>query len=211
MREKSSIIAQRLLNLYRQAHVLNGGWAAVNQVLLHEADTLVLEELMKLPNGSKLAEHIRNLQSGKTAKNSIERELMPYGGLMDRAAKGTSISDTDLKELEVALADFQPDEEHIEKIRSLPMVQSFGEKWQSGVRAAVARYPELAEKWRQVQQTSRAYELWNRGYAMLEPPVSDRARAQIQADLSEYETYLPMFGEDGTKLLVRLRAFMSSV
>jgi len=212
MREKSSIIAQRLLNLYRQAHVISGGWAAVNRVLLAEADSPVLEELMKLPNGGKLAAHIKNLQSGKTPKDSIERELMPYGGLMDRAVvKGASVSNADLKELEKALANFQPDEEHIEKIRNLPMVQSFGEKWISGVRAAIAGHPELVEKWRQVQQASRAYELWNRGYAMLEPPVSDRACAEIQADLSEYETYLPMFGEEGTKLLARLKSFMSSV
>jgi len=211
MREKSSIIAQRLLNLYRQAHVISGGWSVINRVLLNEADAPVLEELMKLPNGGKLVQHIKNLQSGKMAKDSIEHELMPYGGQMDRMAKGTLISGADMKELEKALMDFQPDEEHIEAIRSLPMVQSFGERWLVGIRAAVACHPELLEKWRQVQQASRAYELWNRGYAMLTPPVSDRAKAEIQAELSEYETYLPMFGEDGTKLLARLRAFVSSV
>ncbi|MCL1892247.1 MAG: hypothetical protein FWF97_03095 [Alphaproteobacteria bacterium] len=211
MRERASIIAQRLANLYRQAHVIEGGWAVVNRALVAESDSQILEELLKLPNGEKLSAHIRNLQSGRTPMDGIERELMPYGGMMDRAAKGTQISTSDLKELESALARFQPDEDHLEEIRNLPFVQSFGEKWASGVRAAIAGHPGLVEQWRQVQQASRAYELWNRGYAMLEPPVSDRARAEIQAELSEYETYLPMFGEEGMKLLARLRAFVSSV
>jgi hypothetical protein len=41
--------------------------------------------------------------------------------------------------------------------------------------------------------------------------MSERARAQIQAELPEFETYLPMFGDAGRDLLRRLREFVSSV
>ena len=52
MQQPSHIIAQRLLNLYRQAHVINGGWAAVNKVFLDESgDPKVIEELQNMPTG----------------------------------------------------------------------------------------------------------------------------------------------------------------
>lgn len=211
MRELTSIIAQRLLNLYRQAHVIEGGWAVVNKALLAEADNEVMADLQKLPNGEKLVQHIKNLKSGKTEMNGIERGFIPYGGMMDSAVKATQISNKDLKELESVLAEFQSDEEHIEKIKNLTFVQSFGEKWISGVRASLSGKPELEKKWVEVSQSARAYDLWNKAYAILIPPVSERARAEIQAELSEYETYLPMFGEDGMQLLSRLRSFVSSL
>lgn len=211
MRELNSIIAQRMLNLYRQAHVINGGWAAVNQALVAEADNEVLIELQKLPSGTKLVSHIKNLKSGKTPMDQIEYELMPYSGMMDSAVKITKISNKDLKELESALAEFQSDEEHIDRIKNLSIVQSFGENWIKGVRSALLDKPNLLSKWNEVSYTARAYELWNKAYAVLTPPISERARAQAQADLSEYETYLPMFGEEGTKLLARIRTFVSSM
>ena len=34
MKQHAHVIAQRLLNIYRQEHVLIGGWAAVNRVLI---------------------------------------------------------------------------------------------------------------------------------------------------------------------------------
>lgn len=211
MRELTSIIAQRLLNLYRQAHVINGGWSAVNTVFAAEADEEVLTELQKLPGGPKLVIHIKNLKSGETAMNQIDRELMPYSGTMDNSVKVTQISNNDLKELQTALSNFQSDEEHIDKIKNLSFVQSFGENWAKGVRGALLDDPNLLLKWDEVSKTARAYELWNKAYAVLTPPISDRARAQAQAELSEYETYLPMFGEEGTKLLARIRTFVSSM
>ncbi len=211
MRESTSIIAQRLLNLYRQAHVINGGWSAVNQVFVKEADDAIFAELEKLPGGTKLSAHIKNLKSGKTNMNQIDRELMPYNGMMDSDIKAVQISAKDLQELENALTDFQPDEEHIDKIKNLSIVQSFGEKWVKGVHGALLNNPDLLSRWNEVSQTARAYDLWNKAYAILTPPISERSRAQAQADLSEYETYLPMFGDEGTKLLARIRTFVSSI
>lgn len=212
MREKSSITAQRLLTLYRQAHVINGGWSAVNKIFMNDASAEVLSELAKLSNGFKLAQHIKNLQSGKTKIDSIDSELAPYGGQMEREAPASvDISENDLKVLKDALEKFQPDESHLNQIKDLPLTKSFGVNWLAGIRAAIGGDKLLLSKWHALNQTARAYQLWNRAFAVMSPPVSERARAEIQADLSEYETYLPMFGPDGTKLLARLRTFVSSV
>ena len=51
MKTKASTVAQKLLNLYRQEHVIFGGWAAVNQVFVAEADNDVMRELRPLPTG----------------------------------------------------------------------------------------------------------------------------------------------------------------
>lgn len=211
MRERNSIVAQRLLNLCRNAHVIEGGWAAVNRVLMDEADDAVIEAGLKLPNGWRMAKHIQNLRSGKTPMDTIERELIPYGGAMEVAVMAAKISGEDFEELKAALMDFQPTQEDLDKIKSLTFVKSFGENWLSGVRGALVNMSELSEKWQQVYQAARAYELWNRAHAIMTPPVSERAQAEVQAELSEYETYLPMFGDDGKKLLSRLRAFVSSI
>ena len=61
------------------------------------------------------------------------------------------------------------------------------------------------EKWSIVNKTYRAYYLWKVASDMLNQPLSERARAQLQADMPEYETYLPMFGDQGTELLNHLR------
>ena len=59
MPQQAHIIAQRLLNLYRQEHVIDGGWSAVNKVFLAESnDAQVISELENMPTGKKL---IRNL------------------------------------------------------------------------------------------------------------------------------------------------------
>ena len=48
MQQQAHVIAQRLLNIYRQEHVLVGGWAAVNRVLIDESnDPNVIAELNK--------------------------------------------------------------------------------------------------------------------------------------------------------------------
>ena len=46
---------------------------------------------------------------------------------------------------------------------------------------------------------------------IINQPIDDRVRAEIQADMPEYETYLPMFGDAGNELLSRLRTFISSL
>ncbi|MGI5846036.1 MAG: hypothetical protein ACOX7D_02545 [Alphaproteobacteria bacterium] len=211
MKELTSITAQRLLNLYRQAHVIEGGWGAVNQVLVAEAEEDVLKELQKLPSGTKLVQHIKSLKSGETPMNQIKRELMPYSGKMSNVVKVIEISDKDLQTLESVLKDFHPDEEHVNKIKNLDFVQSFGDNWIKSIRNTLLDKPDLLSKWDEVSYTARAYELWNKAYTLLTPPISERARAQAQADLPEYETYLPMFGEEGKKLLIRIRTFISSI
>ena len=46
---------------------------------------------------------------------------------------------------------------------------------------------------------------------MINQPLTERARAQLQADMPEYETYLPMFGEAGVELLEKLRSFITTM
>ena len=96
MKTKASTVAQKLLNLYRQEHVIFGGWAAVNQVFVAEADNDVMRELRALPTGKMLIQHIENLRSGKTPMDSIERELLPYGGTMDQSVATISLTPTEM-------------------------------------------------------------------------------------------------------------------
>jgi len=60
-------------------------------------------------------------------------------------------------------------------------------------------------------KTYNAYMRWNEANDLVSNIMSDRSRAQLQADMPEYETYLPMFGEPGIKLLEKLRLSISSV
>ena len=62
MKAKNRATAQRMLNLYRQQHVIIGGWAAVNQVFVDEATDAVLQELMEMPTGKNLVRHMENLR-----------------------------------------------------------------------------------------------------------------------------------------------------
>ncbi|MCL2338631.1 MAG: hypothetical protein FWC51_01600 [Proteobacteria bacterium] len=216
MKEKNSIIATRLMNLYRAAHVIAGGWATVNAVFVSDANASVLEELKKLPTGEKLTQHIRNLQSGKTPMDSISRELMPYGGLMESPTAGTEdlstgISEDDFKKIESALNDFQPDQDHLNAIQSIPAVAQFGDRWLAGIRATISGHPDLLAKWRIVYSAERAYSLWERANSILSWPATERTRAEVQAEIQEYEMYLPMFGDAGNDTLIKLRNFISSV
>ena len=216
MKENSSITAQRLLNLYRAAHAIDGTWRTVNAIFMAEADGAALEELKKLPCGDKLALHIRNLQSGKTRPDSIARELMPYGGmveadLIDDDDIATGMAENDLESLAYALNNFKPDQTHLDAIKNLPSVAQFGDRWLAGIRVSVGGRPDLLEKWRIVAKANTAFSLWERASDILSWPPTERTRAEIQADLPEYETYLPMFGDAGRDLLVKLRAFISSV
>lgn len=208
---KASITAQKLLNLYRQEHVIIGGWPAVNQVFLAEATKEVLDALEELPTGSSLVKHIKNLRTGKTPTDSIDRELLPYGGAMSQAPAATPIDSAQWKELETAVSAFTPTQEGLARLAQSPVIKQFGSEWIVAGRAALAGNLELLKKWDTIVQTYNAYHLWDTAHDILKNPISDRVRAQVQVDMPDYETYLPMFGNAGEELLQKLRTFISSV
>lgn len=208
---KASIIAQRLLNLYRQEHVIIGGWAAVNRVFVDEATDEVIDALGELPTGRSLARHIANLRSGKTPMDSIERELLPYGGAMSQAPDAAPVDSAQRVALESLIAEFTPDQAGLARLAASPVIEQFGPEWIVAGRTALAGNAELQKKWDVVVQTYRAYHLWDTAREILNTPISDRVRAQLQVDMPEYETYLPMFGDAGNELLGKLRTFVSTV
>ena len=211
MAQQAHIIAQRLLNLYRQAHVIEGGWAAVNKVFIAESnDEQVISELENLPTGKKLVAHIQNLRDKKTPMNSIDKDLLPYGGLMIGRENSLSLSSEEIKELKTALNDFHPTTENLNVIKSMPLVKKFGNDWIQDIKAAIIHDADLSEKWRTVIQTDKAYQVWDSAHELLSQTLTERNRSQIQASMPEFETYLPMFGDSGQKMLARLRTFMSS-
>lgn len=211
MKAKASLIAQKLLNLYRQEHVIFGGWAAVNAVFVNEATPEVITELHELPTGKMLAKHIENLRSGKTPMNSIERDLLPYGGMMSETVATIPLTPEEWAELEQGIHNFTPDENGLNEIQQLNVIKKFGDQWLVAIRAAISAKPELLEKWSVIAKTYRAYYLWKVASDMINQPLTERARAQLQADMPEYETYLPMFGEAGVELLEKLRSFITTM
>lgn len=213
MLNQAHTIAQRLLNLYRQAHVINGGWAAVNKVFLAEAtDQQVFEELEKLPTGKRLATHIKNLRDGKTPHDTIEDELLPYGGMLSgQNNNNISLSESEIGELKSALDKFEPNPDGLKKLKSLSFVERFGNNWAEDVKSALKDNKELSAKWNDVVRTKKAYQMWDSAKELVSETLTDRNRAQIQADMPEFETYLPMFGEQGKAVLSKLRTFVSSV
>lgn len=211
MKAKASLIAQKLLNLYRQEHVIFGGWAAVNEVFVNEANPEVITELRELPTGKLLAKHIENLRSGKTPMNSIERDLLPYGGMMAETIATIPLTTEEWAELEQGIHNFTPDENGLNEIQQLNVIKKFGDQWLVAIRAAISAKPELLEKWSVIAKTYRAYYLWKVASDMINQPLTERARAQLQADMPEYETYLPMFGEAGVELLEKLRSFITTM
>lgn len=212
MQQQAHTIAQRLLNLYRQAHVIDGGWAAVNKVFIAESnDIQVINELEALPTGKKLIAHINNLRSGKTPMDSIDKDLLPYGGLMTGVSADASLSEEEINQLRQELETFQPTTEDLNKIKQLPFVQKFGNDWIEDVKSAIAFDRTLLSKWNTVIQTDKAYRIWDSAKELLSETLTERNRAQIQADMPEFETYLPMFGDQGKEMLAKLRTFMSSL
>lgn len=212
MQQQAHTIAQRLLNLYRQAHVIDGGWGAVNKVFIAESnDVQVITELEALPTGKKLVAHINNLRSGKTPMDSIDKDLLPYGGLMTGVIASASLSEAEINQLKQALNNFQPTPENLNTIKQLPFVQKFGNEWIEDVKSAIAFDNALLSKWNTVAQTDKAYRIWDSAKELLSETLTERNRAQIQADMPEFETYLPMFGDQGKEMLSRLRTFMSSM
>ena len=211
MKAKASVVAQKLLNMYRQEHVIFGGWAVVNRVFVDEADADVLRALRELPTGKMLIRHIENLRSGKTPMDSIERELLPYGGMMAETIATVPLTPDEWAELEAGIDAFTTDQDGLDRIQQLGVIKKFGDQWLVAIRAALSSRPDLLEKWSVVNKTYRAYYLWKVASDMLNQPLSERARAQLQVDMPEYETYLPMFGDAGTELLEKLRSFISTM
>ena len=212
MNAKTSTIALKLLNLYRQEHVIVGGWTTVNPIFVNEATDDVLKELRDMPTGKLLVRHIENLRSGKTPMDSIDPELLPYGGMMIAEDIATiKLTANQWQELEDALNSFTPDQMGLERFMKLDVVREFGEEWQNAIRSALNARPQLLDRWNIVNQTYNAYRLWDTANEIIANPISERSRAQVQADMPEYETYLPMFGDAGTELLTKLRTFVSSL
>ena len=212
MQQQAHVIAQRLLNLYRQEHVINGGWSAVNKVLIAESDDpQVMEELKKLPTGKRLATHIDNLRSGATPMNTIESELLPYGGLIASQEMKYSLTEEEITQLKSALDTFETTPESLKTIKNLECIKKFGSDWVEAIKSVLSNDPEYLEKWDNVVRTSKAYQMWDSAKQLLSESLTERDRAQIQADMPEFETYLPMFGDQGREVLAKLRTFMSSV
>ena len=92
----------------------------------------------------------------------------------------------------------------------MPLVRKFGNDWAQDIKAAIISRPDMLAKWNVVIQTNKAYKIWDSARELLSETLTERNRAQIQADMPEYETYLPMFGDSGKEMLSRLRTFMSS-
>lgn len=212
MQQQAHIIAQRLLNLYRQAHVIVGGWAAVNRVLISESnDAQVIKELLNLPTGQKLVEHINNLKSGKTPMNTIDNDLLPYGGTMSGQEINVSISKEEIEQLKQMLEHFEPTLDGLNEIKNLPFVKNFGNDWIEDIKSSLAGDNTALAQWDNVVRTNRAYQMWDEAQQLVSETLTERNRAQIQADMPEFETYLPMFGDAGNELLSKLRTFMSSM
>ena len=211
MKSKTLTIAQRLINLYRQQHVIIGGWKAVNPIFLQEANEEVLSLLEELPTGSLLVKHIRNLQKGITKIDSIAHELLPYGGAMEKKTKTNILSNKELEELYDALSEFTPDEEGLSLIKNLSSVKSFGKYWREEIKNSLSD-SEFINIWNNVLKTDKAYTLWDNAREILsqEDNINEINKAKIQAELPEFETYLPLFGEDGIKLIEKLRLLVSS-
>ena len=95
------------------------------------------------------------------------------------------------------------------EIKQLPFVQKFGNDWTKDVKTAISSYPALLAKWDIVIKTDKAYRIWDSAQQLLSETLTERNRAQIQADMPEYETFLPMFGDTGQQMLSKLRTFLS--
>jgi hypothetical protein len=206
VKTKAAAIAQKLMNLYRNASAIEGAWSAVNPVLMKEANAAVMGEIERLPCGKFLSKHISDLKSGRTKMNSIDAELVPCGA--NFAAPG-KISDDEYDELIRALGKFKPDAAHLDVIKSLSIVKKFEGNWQTGV-GSVLRDSDGIAAWQNVVRTDGALRLWARAAGILSLEPTELLRAEVQADLPEYETYLPMFGEEGKTLLARIRKLINS-
>lgn len=210
MKARASVIAQKLLNLYRQAHVIDGGWAVLNRVFIDEATDDVMNELKDLPTGKLLVAHINNLRTGETPMDSIARELLPYGGMMIDATLNVEISPDDIKQIINAVNDFTPDQDGLDSFMKNPVIKKFGPDWIPLTQSALSNNPSELERFDDIVRTWNAYRAWDSANAIISKPVNDRTRAQLQVEMLEYETYLPMFGDAGQQVLNQLHDILSS-
>ena len=110
-----------------------------------------------MPTGKMLVRHIENLRSGKTSMDSIDPELLPYGGMMTAEDTATiKLNQNQWRELEDALNDFTPDQMGLDRFMALDTVRQFGEEWQTAIRAVLNAKPQLLDKWNIVKQTYNA-------------------------------------------------------
>ena len=121
----------------------------------------------------------------------------------------TPLTPEQWNELTQALDKFVPNQQSLTNLQNLSVVKKFGDEWLVGIKNVVSEKPELSAKWKVVMQTWRAYHLWDMATQIIKQPLTERLRAQIQADMPEYETFLPMFDKPGQDLLAKLRSFMS--
>lgn len=210
MKAKASVIAQKLLNLYRQAHVISGGWGAVNQIFIDEATDDVMVELQDLPTGKFLIQHIQNLRNGKTPMNSIARELLPYGGMLAESNINADIEPDTMHELIDAIDSFTPSHSGLDAFMNTPVIRGMGVDWVMLGQRILKNHPDKRKQFDKIVETANAYKVWDMAKDTLNQSVNDRLRAQVQIDMPEYETYLPRFGEEGAKLLDRLHELTSS-
>jgi hypothetical protein len=211
MKAKASVIAQKLLNLYRQAHVIAGGWSSLNKIFVDEATDEILKELQDLPTGKFLVMHINNLRDGKTPMNTIARELLPYGGAFAEKNSNMNASKQDVDELIAAIDNFVETQQGLENFIKTPVITRLGSEWISNAKALLANNADALEKFAAIVRMWNAYKRWTDAKDIISQPINDRIRAQLQVDMPEYETYLPMFGEDGAKLLRHLHTLTSSL
>ena len=211
MKAKASVVAQKLLNLYRQAHVIVGGWSAVNRVFIDEADSDVMRELQDLPTGKMLVAHITNLRDGTTQMDTISRDLLPYGGMMAESETVTDVNPSEKDQLVSAIDKFNPSAEGMDEFMETPIIKKFGTDWISMSKNALSDNPDALNKFDDIVRVSKAYRLWHSANEILGNQVNDRIRANLQVDMPEYETYLPMFGDEGKDLLRRLHSLTSSM
>lgn len=211
MKAKASVIAQKLLNLYRQAHVIIGGWGAVNRVFVDEATDEILHELQDLPTGKMLIQHIKNLRDGTTPMDSIARELLPYGGMMSESVAASDMADDELQQLISAIDSFSPSLDGINRFMADPIIKKFGDDWVLRSKNALFNNPESLRKFDDIVRAATAYHMWDNANEVLSNPITERVRANLQVDMPEYETYLPMFGDEGKKMLHRLHGLLSSM
>lgn len=210
MKAKASVVAQKLLNLYRQAHVIEGGWAAVNHVFVSEASQDVLSELQDLPTGKMLIKHISNLRDGTTPPDSIARELLPYGGMMAHTMETVSLTQDEINEITSAIDSFSPDETGLTTFIQTPSIRQFGSGWPTVLRNLFSNDSGVSQKLDNIINIWNARNMWATANNIINQPINDRIRAQLQVDMPEYETYLPRFGDAGQDLLKRLRELISS-
>ena len=101
-----------------------------------------------MPTGKMLVRHIENLRSGKTPMDSIDPELLPYGGMMTAEDIATiKLTQNQWRELENALNNFTPDQMGLDRFMALDIVREFGEEWQNSIRSTLNARPQLLDKW----------------------------------------------------------------